>query len=301
MKKASSLLPHVANLTTRRQVLKGLGLSALGLVSLNSLTPRAKAANTGPLSTSEINIVQFLLNLEYLEAQYFTFASTGANIQSQGVAVTGLGTFGGVMIKGGPQVPFADGNLAEYAAEIAGNERAHVEYLRSVLGSLVVAQPALDLELAFDTMAVEAGIITAGETFDPFADDTSFKIGAMYFEDVVVTAYREMIPLVSDSVLKSALAGLLGAEGYHAAIIRTKIFEEGATAQTEAADISNLRDRLDGDGDDDQGVVLNGNANIVPVNSVGMTFTRTTRQVLNIFYLKANAVTGGFFPNGINF
>jgi len=300
MKKPSSLLPHLANLTNRRQALKGLGLGALGLASMNMLTPQAKAVSPGTLTSSDISILRFLLNLEYLEAQYFTEASSGTDIQSQGVPVTGFGRSGTLMVKAGAQVPFSDGNLAQYAAEIAANEREHVLYLRSVLGIFVVAMPNIDIELAFNTMAVQAGIITAGETFDPFADDLSFKIGAMYFEDVMVTAYRGLIPLLTNNVLVSALAGLLGTEGYHSAIIRTKIFEEGTTAQTEAEDISNLRDKLDGVGEDDQGVVLNGSANIVPVNSVGMVFSRTTRQVLNIFYLKANAVSGGFFPTGIN-
>ncbi len=300
MRNPSSILPPAANATTRRQALKGLGLGALGLASLNLLTSRTEAANPGVLGRSDINILNFALNLEYLKATYFTFGTTGSDITAEGVSISGLGRPGSVLIKSGAQVPFADSNIQQYTSEMAADDRAHVEYLRSVLGFFAVTRPTLDLELNFNTLARDAGIITTGETFDPFADDISFLLGAFYIVDVAVTFYRGVLPLVIDRTILSALAGFLGDEASHAGVIRAKLFEVGTTAQTEAQDLSALRDRLDGVGSLDQGVVLNGNANIAPVNSFGMTFSRTMRQVLNILFLKVNANSGGFFPNGFN-
>ena len=98
----------------------------------------------------------------------------------------------------------------------------------------------------------------------------------------------------------AAAAGILGTEAYHAATVRTKIYEAGTTAQEIAQKISDLRDSLDGSTDDDQGVVLGGMANIVPTDENGLVFARTAAQVLAIVYFSPTATSGGFFPNGVN-
>ena len=87
-------------------------------------------------------------------------------------------------------------------------------------------------------------------------------------------------------------------EAYHAANIRAAIISQGSTPIGLAQKISDLRDSLDGADDDDQGVTLNNKANIVPTDSNGLVFARTTRQVLNIVYAAQNANSGGFFRTG---
>lgn len=298
-------VPLLSRKTNRRQALQGLGLGTLGLASLGGLVRTAEAAGSGHsnnahISRTDINILNFALNLEYLEAEYYSYATTGAGIQSQGVSVNGLGTPGDIIIKANPQVPFATPAIHQYAQEIAADEIAHVKLLRAVLGANAVARPAIDLVGSFTAAAQAAGIIGQGETFDPFADEVSFLLGAFIFEDVGVTAYHGAAPLVINKTVLSAAAGILGTEAYHAANVRTIIYATGARAQEAAQKISDLRDSLDGSTDDDQGVVLNGMANIVPTDENGLVFARTAAQVLAIVYFSPTATSGGFFPNGIN-
>lgn len=290
-------------LTSRRQALRCLGLGAAGLTAAGLLAPTARAqeitASQGP---SDIDILQFALNLEYLEAEYYTYATTGHGIEQEGIDVFGKGNPGPVIIKANPMVPFGGAkNAREYALEIAADERDHVTFIRGVLKSLgatPAARPTIELKNSWNALAQAAGL---GSSFDPFANSINFLLGAFVFEDVGVTGYRGAAPLLNNATVLSGAAGLLGVESYHAAMIRTALFARRDSAINAAAKkISNLRDALDRDGDKDQGLIRNGLANIVPTNDNGLVFARNVRQVLNIVYFAPNASAGGFFPNGIN-
>jgi hypothetical protein len=256
-------------------------------------------------TVSDADILNFALNLEYLEAQFYSFAVSGAGLPDS--SLTGTGTQGAVT--GGRQVNFTDPVVAQYAREIAQDEIAHVNFLRTALGAAAVAQPAIDIGTdpagAFSSAARAAGLIGEGQSFDPYANDENFLLGAFIFEDVGVTAYRGAAPLLANKTFLEASAGLLAVEAYHAAIVRTTLFRKGIQTPalidaTEA--ISNARDTIDNPIDDDQGIrPIGDQSNIVPVDQNGLVFARTTGDVLNIAYLNAGSVqAGGFFPAGVN-
>jgi hypothetical protein len=98
-------------------------------------------------------------------------------------------------------------------------------------------------------------VVSATATFDPYATPDAFLIGAFIFEDVGVTAYKGAAPLLSSPVFLEAAAGILAAEAYHAGLVRTILNARGQTAGspliTQAGQISDLRDTLDGGGADD--------------------------------------------------
>ncbi len=271
-------------------------------------TPGAPPPTTSPPpggALSDADILNFALNLEYLEAQFYAFAAFGTGLPAN--LLSGVGTQGAVT--GGRQVTFTDPVVAQYAREIAVDERQHVAFLRSALGSAAVAQPAIniasDANSAFSAAARAAGLVGPGQAFDPYANDENFLLGAFIFEDVGVTAYKGASPLITNKTFLEAAAGILAAEAYHAGLVRTVLYGKGVqtpSLRTATEAISNARDSLDGPTDVDQGVAQRGNeSNIVPTDANAIAFSRTPGDVLNIVYLTAAAAQqGGFFPAGVN-
>jgi hypothetical protein len=268
-------------------------------------TPTPTPTPSATVTVTEADILNFALNLEYLEAQFYSFAANGTGLAAG--LLSGTGTAGAAT--GGQQVQFTDPLVARYAREIAADEQGHVAFLRRTLGAAAIAQPAIDLSPAstgaFATAAVAAGLIQKGQPFDPYANDENFLLAAFLFEDVGVSAYKGAIGFLKTTSYIDATAGIQAAEAYHAGLVRTVLYRKGIATPSliEATEkISTARDTLDGGGDIDQGVKLvNGASNIVPSDGTGIAFARTPNQVLNIAYLtNAAATKGGFFPNGVN-
>lgn len=277
---------------------------------------------------TDADVLNFALNLEYLEAQFYLYAANGAGLPAG--QQTGSGTQGAVRITAGAaaqprKVVFTDPIISEYAQEIAADEAAHVAFLRTALGTSAVAQPALDLSGGpngpFTAAARAAGLtVDPVAGFDPYANDDNFLLGAFIFEDVGVTAYKGASPLVTNKTFLQAAAGILAAEAYHAAIVRTTLYGRGAQTGSTIYDtvrrISAARDTLDGTAaSKDQGIApVNVTAtttaganqtvlasNIVPADANSIAFSRSPNEVLHIVYLtQAAASMGGFFPAGLN-
>ena len=281
-------------------------------------TPSSTASPTpSPTPTptfAEVDVLNFALNLEYLEATFYSFAAFGTDLPS---ALTGgTGTPGSVT--GGRPVSFADATVAAYAREIAGDELAHVAFLRNALGGSAVARPAINIDGgdtgAFTAAARAAGLVGSTASFDPYANDDNFLLAAFLFEDVGVTAYRGAITSIRAKATIEAAAGIHAAEAYHAGLIRSVLYARGVNAAallTATTNISNARDQLDGAGADlDQPIVgTDTAANVTPADTSGLIFVRSPAQVFNIVYLSAASdparptpyvTQGGFFPAGVN-
>ncbi|HZG10097.1 MAG TPA: ferritin-like domain-containing protein [Allosphingosinicella sp.] len=266
-------------------------------------TPPPPPPPTGAITDADI--LNFALNLEYLEAQFYAIAANGAYLPDN--LLGGTGTRG--QVTGGKQVQFTDPVVAAYAREIANDERQHVVFLRATLGASAVAQPAIDISVtansAFSAAARAAGLIGPNDAFDPYVSDENFLLGAYIFEDVGVTAYKGASPLITNKTFLEAAAGILAAEAYHAGLVRTVLYAKGVQmpALVDATEkISDARDSLDNPRDVDQGVRQRGQmSNIVPADANGLAYSRTPGDVLNIVYLTAAAAQqGGFFPAGVN-
>jgi hypothetical protein len=301
---------------SRRTFLAGAGTAAAASLlagcgdSTSPTTTTTTPVTPVTPAITDADILTFALNLEYLEAEYYLYASTGSGL-SAADAGTGAGT---TIVPAATRIAFATPYIQQYANEIAQDELNHVRFLRTALtaaGATVQPRPAIDLTF-FAGLATAAGI---SGTFNPFADENSFLVGAFVFEDVGVTAYSGAAPLITNKAsYLSPAAGIQAVEAYHAAEIRTIIAANAASstataAQTAALTNANLVSALRGKISAASGNMLAAEtplstSSIVAADSTNaIAFARTTDQVLHIVYGGAAGVgvaKGGFFPAGLN-
>lgn len=308
------------NKVSRRKFIAGVsaGMGATAAVTFASgCDQHHYSAPATPTTTtySDNDILNFALNLEYVESEYFLRAATGA-----GLSAADSGANPGT-VTGGTKVDFTvtptGGTIPGSALQTVANELAlveleHLRFLRKTLGSAAVDRPAIDFTGGFTMAATQAGIITATNTsFSPFSDPYSFLLGAFVFADVGVTALNGAAPLIKDKTTNLPIAaGLLGVESYQAGEFRSLLTYLGGNYVTYANEISALRANAGG-GKESQLPILSSTANgassnsgqIVPSDSNSLAYARTTDQVLHILYLSASAGVvsqGGFFPKGLN-
>ena len=224
-------------------------------------------AQGGP---SDVDILNFALNLEYLEAEFYTVATTGRTIRDIGIGISGVGNLGATT--GGGVVSLSE-RVREVAQQVATDEQMHVRFLRNALGNAAIAKPAINLE------ALGLG----------FRNETEFIILSRAFEDVGVTAYGGAAPLIQSAEILGAAARIALTEAQHAGVFRYFVFERGLVVP--ALDPLDVRPQS-----------RPGDGRIFNVTTEGLTPVRTPSEVLRIVFANQNtgANRGGFFPEGVN-
>ena len=250
----------------RRTFLKGAGLAGFGLASVAVIGSSfgTNEQKVEAASVSDVDVLNFALNLEYLEAEFYAVATYGATLVQLGV-ITSLDQTGPTT--GGHMVPgFANLPEAFLASALRIDEIKHVMFLRAALGSAAVKKPAINLD------ALGYG----------FANVNDWLKLARQFEDVGVSAYLGAAPLISASPYLPAAAAILGTEAQHSGSIRDVCIMNGV--------ISPAVDSLDVPPTPQEPYAVDKNALSIP---------RTTSQVLNIVYA-GGRTSGGFYPEGMN-
>ncbi len=172
-------------------VIAGLSMASVP-VGLAALATDAHAQ--GGLPTVIVDVLNFALTLEFLEAEFYT----------RGVEAPSL-------LTGAPR---------EVADQIRKHEVAHVAFLQSALGSRAVSKPTFDFS---------AG---KGKNNGPFADaftnPQTFWALAQAFEDTGVRAYKGQAPnlMGNNDVLQAALQ-IHSVEARHASQVRRMRNQKG--------------------------------------------------------------------------
>jgi hypothetical protein len=268
----------VAASTNRRKFLKTLGAATAAVTTL-AITdvPKVQAQTSSPTAT-ELAVLNFALNLEYLEAEFYTYGQYGYgiehfNIGTSGVA-SGMNSTSGGLTTGGSKVSFSNSLVfsGPITEEIGVDERAHVVLLRSFLGSAAIAKPNINLN------ALRIG----------FGSENEYLTLARIFEDIGVSAYGGAAHLLTTPIVIQTAARILATESQHVGTLHTQI-----------ARLNIPSPMLDGadlvpppTGPQNQYLSIN------PSN--GLPALRSVTQVLNLAYGGAGLTQGAFFPTGIN-
>jgi hypothetical protein len=249
--------------------------AAVGATVVTGNNP-LEAQSSGPAAS---DVVQFALNLEYLEAEFYSIATSGLTLQQRGVAISGSGTAGATTTRFG-MVAFQDQYNPSYASAlgIAADEIAHVQILRTALtnnGVTPIAKPAINLD----------ALASLGPSL---ANQSSFLQLARIFEDIGVSAYGGGAVYLAGSPFLTTAARILAVEGEHVSNVRLQIARLGIPTLP-ALDAADVLPPPSG-------------SNIFSTNIAnGLSAIRTPGQVLYLAYgMAANATSGGFFPNGVN-
>ena len=272
-----------ALLRNRRRFLSTLAVAGaaagtLGLAGCSNdagptttLTPQP----TGSAGTI-VDVLNFALNLEYFEANFYTYLSTGSGLSAS--IITNFPSGAGAVM-GGAKYTATDPVVQSLIQQLAQHEQEHVNLLISTISSLggtPVAQPALNLA-AMGTPGSDAMLVAL----------------ARELESVGVSAYEGGVPLlVSNTAILSAAAVIHDTEAQHEGFMREYCIKNGITSP--AVDAYDTPPTLT--------TVFNTSP------TTGLNPVRTPAQVLGIVYgvstamttnPPANVTSGGFFPSGM--
>jgi hypothetical protein len=267
-------LERVLGAVDRRRFLKGAGMT-VGLAGVAGMATGCGGVfgvdpSSGP-APSLADVLNFALNLEYLEANFYSYIVNGT-----GIPASAQGSSPGT-VTGGAKISFSDPNVAALAAELAADELSHVVLLRAALianNITPVDQPALNL-------APLGPIIT---------NDATFLAAARSLETVGTSAYEGGIQyLVASADIITYAALIHDTEAQHEGVLRQFCISKGV--QSPAVDKY------------DRPPVLGPTGIFNTSNITGFNTARNASEVLQIVYLAPGQIGvshGGFFPNGLN-
>jgi hypothetical protein len=157
--------------SSRRRLLEaGAVASATTIAGFSLLGPRAITAGAAPSQAQDQKIFNFALLLEYLQAAFYGEAVDHGRLK---------------------------GEVREFAEIVSGHERAHVNFLRKVLGARARDRPAFDFG-------------------DATKSERKFLDAAVLLENTGVVAYNGQAANLTKKALAAA-AEIVSVEGRHAA------------------------------------------------------------------------------------
>lgn len=280
---------HAVNRLTRRSF-AGSFTGAIALVVGGGFIAMPKGFSQTPAAPpTVVDVLNFALNLEYLEANLYSIATTGKPISN-----TLMGPMAGTISRSPGKIALATSTTALFQA-LTQDEINHITLLRSTitsLGGTPISMPNIDYG-AKGTITTEAQLYAVTRQFT--ATGNGAYAGAAQL-------------LVSNPGVLTVASQILGAEGQHLGAV-TFVINVSANAGAATQSAVDLQDTLPS-AKQYFDVFVTGAPNANTSNQApGLAPARNTSQDLGIVYGVSTATTlnppagilsGGFFPQGVN-
>ncbi|KAE9601518.1 hypothetical protein Lal_00040575 [Lupinus albus] len=166
---------------------------------------------------SDVDLIEFFLNLEYLEAEFFLFGATGH----------GLDSFAPELAQGGPSPigakmanldPLTKNVIYQFALQKIGHLRA---VKRTVKG---FPRPLLNISMeAFAQIMHNSAGELLDPPFNPYANFINYLFASYLIPYLSLTGYMGASPQLQNATSKKLVAGLLGAESGQAGVIQSMV------------------------------------------------------------------------------
>ncbi|XP_073275256.1 desiccation-related protein PCC13-62-like [Primulina huaijiensis] len=261
------------------------------------------------LPKSDVDLLEFPLNLEYLEAEFFAWGAFGH----------GLDVLEPNLTSGGPppigvQIAKLSPLIRDITAQFAYQEFGHLRAIKRTVPGF--PRPQLDLSVAtFAKVMNNAFGKELHPPFDPYANDLNYLLASYVIPYVGLTGYVGANPKLQSPTAKKLVAGLLGVESGQDAVLRALLYEHaglpvvpyGYTVAEFTNKISNLRNSLGKEGLKDEGLIVKpalgpegkSAGNVLAGDRDSLAYGRTPEEILRIVYGSGSeSQPGGFYPHG---
>ncbi|CAL0325438.1 unnamed protein product [Lupinus luteus] len=258
---------------------------------------------------SDVDLVEFALNLEYLEAEFFLFGATGQ----------GLDDFAPELAEGGPsptgaKIASLDKDTKDVILQFALQEVGHLRAIKRMVKGF--PRPLLNISKeAFAEIMDSAFEEPLHPPFNPYANHINYLLASYVIPYVGLTGYVGANPELQNGTFKKLVAGLLGVESGQDAVIRAKLYDlrdlpvhpYNLTVGEITNHISRLRNELGRKGVKDEGLLaptyegfeLKCAGKVLAGDKYSLAYPRTPKEILRIVYGGGDEhVPGGFFPKG---
>ncbi|RXH71839.1 hypothetical protein DVH24_025340 [Malus domestica] len=213
---------------------------------------------TTPPPLSRNHLLEFPLNLEYLEAEFFLYGAFGHGLDTVDPSLT-LGGPTPVGPKRAHLDHFARDVITQFGWQEVGHSRAIKKTVKGF------PRPLLNLSAeSFSHVFDSAFGSPLNPPFDPYANSINYLLASYLIPYVGLTGYVGASPMLQGATSKRLVAGLLGVESGQDAVIRALLYEHvnlivkpyGITVAEFTNRISSLRNKLGRTGLKDEGLVV---------------------------------------------
>ncbi|KAJ4850583.1 hypothetical protein Tsubulata_017184 [Turnera subulata] len=265
----------------------------------------------GPPEEDDRDLIQFAMNLEFFEAEYFLHGALGV----------GLDYFHPEYAMGGPppygaQKANLDPVTRKIIEEFGYQEIGHLRAIVQTVGGF--PRPLYNLSREqFAQVFDQAVGHKLHPPFDPYANSVNYLLSCYVIPYMGLVGYEGMIPNLDYYHTKKLVGGLMGVEAGQDAVLRTMLYKiafekvepYGITVADFTIGISKLRNELARCGIKDEGLFVplelgaenRTESNILSADANSLTYGRLPSEIMRVVYGTGNeSIPGGFLPEGGN-